>query len=262
MNKKLLLAVSVLFTFLCQHAFSQSWVELMQDPNVNFYDVQKSFNQYYRKIEKAHLREERHEREERAKKLAKMKAPAIPVKGGSRLLPGEKEEEEISGGWEIYKRWESYMAPRLFPSGDRTVMYNAWNDYLNDYYAGAIGGTRAPGGPGTPTPSAANWSLIGPTTSIPAAGGAGRVNFVRFDPTTTNTIYVGSPGGGLWKSTNSGVTWSTGTDNLAVIGTTDLAIHPTNPLIQYLATGDGEAQDTYSIGVLKTTDGGTTRLPT
>jgi photosystem II stability/assembly factor-like uncharacterized protein len=141
-------------------------------------------------------------------------------------------------------------------------MTNAWNEYLDNFYAGAASGTRA-GGPTTPTTLAANWTIIGPTTTIPSGGGgAGRCNFVRFDPLVSTTIYVGSPGGGLWKTTNSGTTWSTQTDQLAVIGTTDLAIHPTNPLIQYLATGDGEAQDTYSIGVLKTTDGGTTWVPT
>ncbi|MFL5764886.1 MAG: PKD domain-containing protein [Bacteroidia bacterium] len=263
MNKKLPLLAVIVFLMSAGTVFSQNtWVEKMQDPNINFYDVQKSFNQYYKYKEAEHRREERREQEERAKKMAKTKTPAVPVKGGSLLLPGENEEEELAGGWEIFKRWESYMAPRLYPSGDRSVMINAWNDYLDSYYASS-GPMRGPSTGGTPTTSAANWTLIGPTTSIPTGGGgAGRVNFIRFDPTTTNTIYIGSPGGGLWKSTNAGVTWTTGTDNLAVIGTTDLAIHPTNPLIQYLATGDGEAQDTYSIGVLKTTNGGTSWSPT
>ena len=251
----------MLLVFAVNTAFSQTWVEKMQDPTVNFYDVLQSFNKYYKNSEKEHRKEEARERAENAKKLAKLKIPVVPTKGGSLLLPGEKQEEELAGGWEIFKRWESYMTPRLYPTGDRSVMINAWNDYLNDFYAGSASGTRA-SGPSTPTTMAANWALIGPTTTIPSGGGgAGRVNFVRFDPLASTTIYVGSPGGGLWKSTNSGTTWATGTDNLAVIGTTDLAIHPTNPLIQYLATGDGEAQDTYSIGVLKTTDGGTTWLP-
>ena len=268
MKKLILFSLTAILAFTVKTAVSQTWVEKMQDPNVNFYDVQQSFNKYYKNKEQEHRKEEAREREEAAKKMAKKKSssatPIIPVKGGSTLLPGEKAEEELAGGWEIFKRWESYMTPRLYPTGDRSVMTNAWNEYLDNFYAGAASGTRAPGvGPGTPTTMAANWSLIGPTTSIPSGGGgAGRVNFVRFDPTASTTIYVGSPGGGLWKSTNSGTTWSTGTDNLAVIGTSDIAINPTNTLIQYLATGDGEAQDTYSIGVLKTTNGGTTWLPT
>ncbi len=262
MKKLILFSLTLALTVSVKTAHSQTWVEKMQDPTVNFYDVQKSFNDYYKNTEKKHRKEEARERKEMEKKMAKLKTPLLPVKGGSTLLPGEKEEEELAGGWEIYKRWESYMTPRLYPSGDRSVMINAWNEYLDNFYSGAASGTRA-AGPGTPTVMAANWTLIGPTTSIPSGGGgAGRVNFIRFDPLVSTTYYCGSPGGGLWKSTNSGVTWTTGTDALAVIGTTDIAIHPTNPLIQYLATGDGEAQDTYSIGVLKTTDGGTTWLPT
>src|SRR3989338_3317613 len=89
-------------------------------------------------------------------------------------------------------------------------------------------------------------------------GGAGRLNFVRFDPTNSNTIFVGAPDGGLWKSTNGGTSWTTSTDQLTVIGCTDVAIDPGNTQIMYLATGDGDAGDCYSIGILKSTDGGAT----
>lgn len=269
--KFFLIAFALIFSgnIFSQRQSAQTWVEMMQDPTVNFYDVQKAFQKYYGNKEKEHRKEEAREKKEAAEKYAKQQkklkasgvtGPAIPVKGGSTLLPGEKEEEELAGGWEIFKRWESQMTPRLYPTGDRSVMIKAWNEYLDNFYGTGGAPTLKAGGPGAPpTTMAANWTLIGPTTSIPSGGGgAGRVNFIRFDPTNSNIIYVGSPGGGLWKSTNSGTTWATQTDQLAVIGTTDLAIHPTNPLIQYLATGDGEAQDTYSIGVLKTTDGGTT----
>ncbi|MEI8136145.1 MAG: T9SS type A sorting domain-containing protein, partial [Bacteroidota bacterium] len=68
--------------------------------------------------------------------------------------------------------------------------------------------------------------------------------------------------GGLWKSTNGGTSWTTNTDNLGVIGCSDLAIDPTNTSIMYLATGDGDAGDTRSIGVLKSTDAGATWLTT
>jgi PKD repeat protein len=261
MKKLILFSLPLILVILVKTGYSQTWVEKMQDPSVNFYDVQKSFNEYYKDSEKEHRREEKREQDKFVKQLAKQtKSGVMPIKGQI-LLRGEKEEEELAGGWEVFKRWESYMTPRLYPSGDRSVMTNAYNEYLDNFYA-STGPMRGPSGGVTPTPAVANWALIGPTTSIPSGGGgAGRVNFVRFDPTTTNTIYVGSPGGGLWKSTNAGATWATQTDQLAVIGCSDIAINPTNTLIQYLATGDGEASDTYSIGVLKTTNGGTTWLP-
>ena len=39
-------------------------------------------------------------------------------------------------------------------------------------------------------------------------------------------------------------------------------IDPTNPLIMYIGTGDRDAGDTYSLGVMKSTDGGLTWNPT
>ncbi|MFN6037513.1 MAG: VPS10 domain-containing protein, partial [Bacteroidota bacterium] len=62
----------------------------------------------------------------------------------------------------------------------------------------------------------------------------------------------------LWITTNGGTSWTTNTDQLSVIGCSDIAIDPTNPSTLYLATGDGDASDSYSVGVLKSTDGGLT----
>ena len=261
MKKITTFSLSIVFAILANTAFSQSWVDKMQDPSVNFYEVQKAFNKYYKNTEQEFRKEEKREREKEAKKLAKQSS-TLPSK--EERVTASLEEKELAGGWEVYKRWENEMKYRLFPSGDRQVMFNAWNEYLDNYYSTSTNsGNKSVITQGTASlgVQAANWSIIGPTTSIPSGGGAGRVNFVRFDPTNTNTIYVGSPGGGLWKSTTGGTAWTTNTDNLAVIGCTDLAINPTNTQIMYLATGDGEAGDTYSIGVLKSTDGGTTWNP-
>lgn len=69
---------------------------------------------------------------------------------------------------------------------------------------------------------------------------------------------MGSPSGGLWKSTDNGASWSTNTDNFTILGVSGIAINPNNPDIMYIATGDGDAGDNPSIGVLKSTDGGAT----
>lgn len=61
-----------------------------------------------------------------------------------------------------------------------------------------------------------------------------------FHPTNSNTFWVGTPAGGLWKTTNGGNTWTTNTDNLPVLGVSDIAINPDNPSIMYIATGDGD----------------------
>ena len=109
--------------------------------------------------------------------------------------------------------------------------------------------------------SSSNWQPLGPfdTPIILSNGkkrGNGRVNAIAFDPFDSNVIWIGTPGGGLWKTTNGGNTWNTNTDNLPVLGISSIAIHPTNNQIMYIATGDGDGADTYSIGILKSTDGG------
>ena len=88
--------------------------------------------------------------------------------------------------------------------------------------------------------------------------GVGRINAIAFDPYDQNIIYVGSPGGGFWKSIDGGANWVTTSDDLPVLGVSSIAVDPNNTDIIYIATGDANASDTYSIGVLKSIDQGDT----
>ncbi|MEP6646258.1 MAG: hypothetical protein ABJC12_04155 [Saprospiraceae bacterium] len=155
-------------------------------------------------------------------------------------------------GFKPFKRWEAYMEPRVFPTGDISLPSTTYVNYLSwlklnpqelDH------GSRAGG-----------WISLGPVGKPAGPSfhtGAGRLNFIRFQPGNSNIVYVGGPDGGLWKSTNAGNSWTTNTDFLTVIGVADLAIDPVNSNIMYLATGDIES-DRATIGVLKTIDGGVT----
>ena len=114
--------------------------------------------------------------------------------------------------------------------------------------------------------NSSNWAYSGSNSSAGGYAGIGRLNCIAFHPTHANIFWVGSPAGGLWKTTDGGQTWSTNTDNLPVLGISDIAIDNSNPNIMYVATGDGDrsvslyngAGDTKSMGVLKSIDGGTT----
>jgi PKD repeat protein len=152
-------------------------------------------------------------------------------------------------GYKAFKRWENYMAPRVYPSGNITMPSQTYKNYKQweDDLAAA----------GIPKSTNGSWQIIGPIGK-PSGGGAGRLNFIRFDPTNSNTIWVGAPDGGLWKTTNGGTSWTTNTDQLTVIGVSDVAIDPSNTQIMYLATGDSDGSDTFSTGILKSTDGGAT----
>ena len=110
-----------------------------------------------------------------------------------------------------------------------------------------------------------NWQPVGPFTHTNTgswSSGQGRVNIVHVDPSNPNTVYLGSPAGGIWKSTNNGSTWTPLTDELPQIGVSGIAVDYSNSNTIYIATGDKDAGDSYSVGVYKSTDGGVTWNPT
>ena len=148
-------------------------------------------------------------------------------------------------GWKQYKRWEYFMEPRVYPSG-------VLPDPMATYKALKFSETMRPDNSRTN----GNWVSVGP--AISSGTGIGRINFVCFHPTDSNIIFVGAPSGGIWKTINGGTSWETTTDFLPAIGFSDMVINPQNPDVIYAASGDGDANDTYSLGVLKSTDGGET----
>ena len=110
-----------------------------------------------------------------------------------------------------------------------------------------------------------NWEPIGPFTHTNTgswSSGQGRVNIVHVDPSNSNTIYLGAPAGGIWKSINNGSTWTPLTDELPQIGVSGIAVDYSNSNVIYIATGDKDAGDSYSVGVYKSIDGGLTWNPT
>jgi len=88
---------------------------------------------------------------------------------------------------------------------------------------------------------------------------SGRVTALAFgaDP---STIYVGSAGGGVWKSTNSGLTWDPLTDQQASLAVGALAVVPGPPDTIYVGTGEGNngCDNEFGQGILKSVDGGAT----
>ncbi|HWY13163.1 MAG TPA: PKD domain-containing protein, partial [Bacteroidia bacterium] len=167
---------------------------------------------------------------------------------------------ERGKGYKQFMRWANFVEPRVYPTGNmanasRSKAYEEFQSYLqsNPFAKQII--------TATPSSITANWTPLGPYGS-PTNGDAGRLQCIRFHPAGTNTIYVGTAAGGLWVSSNGGVSWTTNTDQLASLGINDIAIDPINPLNMYIATGDNDAGDTHSTGVLKSIDGGLTWNPT
>ncbi|HXE31399.1 MAG TPA: hypothetical protein VN515_06320 [Terriglobales bacterium] len=74
------------------------------------------------------------------------------------------------------------------------------------------------------------------------------------------TIWIGERSGGVWKTTNGGVTWDPVFDSAGVESIGALAVAHSDPNIVWVGTGDNaNARSSYSgKGVFKTTDGGKT----
>jgi photosystem II stability/assembly factor-like uncharacterized protein len=128
--------------------------------------------------------------------------------------------------------------------------------------AAAIAGAPQPV---APVAGVSNWVQLGPT-AIPKGqtyGGqrvlvTGRITSIVVDATAPNTIYCAAAQGGVWKTINGGTSWVATSDNEVSLAIGALAIDPSNHLVLYAGTGEGNfAGDSYyGNGVLKTTNGG------
>ncbi len=95
--------------------------------------------------------------------------------------------------------------------------------------------------------SALRWRLIGPFR-------AGRVTAVAGVSNDPNIYYFGTPGGGIWKSTNAGRVWAPVFDAMHIASIGALAVAPSNPNIVYAGTGE----QTMGNGIYCSNDAGAT----
>ncbi len=254
---KIVAAIAVMSAVVPSNA--QNWQDPLSNPSANFYTVQSAFYAEWGQ------REQQLYQAQQDNTLLNNKWP-----GDDPVNPTPM--PYMKGGYKQFKRWEAFVEPRVYPSGDLTLpssSFERFNEYLDQNnealaqymqrYGAPIGSQTNRVAAQAPAVLSNPWQFVGPN-GFPTGGGAGRVNCVRFDPTNANIMYAGTPAGGLWRSTNAGVNWTliSSTDALASIGVTDIAIDHTNTQVLYIATGDGDAGDTYSVGVLKSTDGGAT----
>jgi autotransporter-associated beta strand protein len=73
----------------------------------------------------------------------------------------------------------------------------------------------------------------------PNGNTSGAIGPVIADPVNANTFYIGTVGGGIWKTTNGGTTWTPLTDNQATLSISSLAFDPTDANHNILVAGTG-----------------------
>src|SRR6185503_11756293 len=99
-------AIFVLLSFLfLQSLNAQQWLDNIRKGNRDFYSIQKSFYKYHDSIEA--VKTDKRDPDEKE----------------------EEEEEEDEGEFSKFKRWEWFMQPRVFPSGDITLPSKTWEEY-------------------------------------------------------------------------------------------------------------------------------------
>ena len=89
---------------------------------------------------------------------------------------------------------------------------------------------------------------------------SGRIIDFALHPDQPSVWWVASASGGVWKSENSGTTWTPVFDGQGSYSIGCLAIDPDNPNVVWVGTGENNSQRSvsYGDGVYKTEDGGKT----
>ncbi len=173
--------------------------------------------------------------------------------------------------WKYFKRWENDMQMHTNALGEPADP----SIYINECVK-AAGEKQALKSDKFLTSA---WSPTGPF-AVPdnltgyMENGIGRINCIAFHPTDPNTYFIGVAQGGVWKTTNNGLSWTPLTDNLPILRISDISIDPNNPNTMYISVCDFEYIDValnidgrkrnthYGLGVYKTTDGGLSWQPT
>jgi hypothetical protein len=109
------------------------------------------------------------------------------------------------------------------------------------------------------------WQSIGPdhipngqTYGTNRVDVIGRVSSIAIDPGNTKHILLGSAGGGIWESKDSGANWLPRTDKMPSLAIGAVVFDPRNRKRFYAGSGEGNFYASRGAGVYRSIDGGTT----
>jgi len=166
------------------------------------------------------------------------------VKNGQYL--DENGNIKKAAGWKQFKRWEYFWETRVDHQTGQFIDVDLSKIFKDEKRAAAFNETGE------------LWTSNGPDNSRGGYFGIGRINVIAFHPINVNMFWVGTASGGLWVTEDGGLTWAVLNDDMQALGVADIII-PSNYASSktiFLATGDRDAFDTRSIGLLKSTDAG------
>ncbi len=151
-------------------------------------------------------------------------------------FPEEEENKKYPNEW--------FYAQRAFPRGEiNKVAYQNALQYRQQIQSSLRGPEQLE-----------EWEFEGPTNV------GGRVTDIEMPSNSLETIYVASASGGIFKSENTGQTWTPIFDDAMSLSIGDMEMAPSNNEIIYVGTGEpnaGGGSLAYDgIGIYKTLDGG------
>lgn len=165
-------------------------------------------------------------------------------------------EEDATDCWDNpfvkYQRWKWYWRDRTLPDGSFPDLHAQWIE--SQKYFGAAAQSRGAG---------ETWQHEGPTQN-PNGGywGMGRTKHIALHPSDPNTFFVGTPDGGLWKTSDGAQTWAPLGDGLPYLPVSVILIDPQHPDTMFISLGDKGGWWMRNLGIYKSTDGGNTWVPT
>ena len=89
---------------------------------------------------------------------------------------------------------------------------------------------------------------------------SGRIADIKMHPNNDNIWYVATGSSGVWKTVNSGTTWTPIFDNEDSYSTGCISLDPSNPDVVWLGTGEnvGGRHVAYGDGIYRSDNGGRT----
>ena len=131
-----------------------------------------------------------------------------------------------------FARWAYYQSLHLGPGGEFVNVSKKTMETLS-----AQTNSPKPNAPVTTANGA--WYFAGPQWStnnnpIAAGNGIGRVDRIAFHPTDANIIYVGTPAGGLWKTTDGGINWTALSSFIPSLGISGIVVSWYDPNTIYV----------------------------
>jgi len=114
--------------------------------------------------------------------------------------------------------------------------------------------------------SGETWEPVGPSsmsmTDWIMGKVAGRITAVAPVPGNEDTVYIGSAAGGVWKTTNAGVSWTPIFDQVGTLPIGAVTLDPANSSSVWVGTGDknasGGCSGYFGMGVFLSDDAGAT----